>query len=180
MKKSTKFSLAFDILALVIYTELILISLPLTPYVVNFFDRFLGRSLAPIVTIVIIGIAAWVFGRLYRALRRTDDLARAALIIIFFIYLYLAVFCLPITSEKFHLIEYAAVGYLAFRITRRFRSEALAYLSASAIIAAIGCADEFAQMLLPNRVFDTRDIYINIVSGLLALLAIRFLAGKKG
>ena len=76
-------------------------------------------------------------------------------------------------SERSHLIEYGALAICVHRaLIERLRHKnqlLIPGLVAFSITFFIGILDEFIQLLLPSRVFDTNDILFN---GLAALLAI--------
>lgn len=76
-------------------------------------------------------------------------------------------------EERTHLIEYGVVGVLIYEaLTERRRNggrgPAPALLSV-AITAALGAIDEGIQFLLPERVFDVRDLGFNALAGVLGV-----------
>ncbi|MBT3336881.1 MAG: VanZ family protein [Anaerolineae bacterium] len=78
-------------------------------------------------------------------------------------------------EERTHLFEYGIVATLVhqallerLRNGRRIPSPALL---AIAITALIGWFDEGIQFLLPNRIYDIRDVGFNALAGLMAVLA---------
>ncbi|MGB2599039.1 MAG: VanZ family protein [Candidatus Omnitrophota bacterium] len=78
-------------------------------------------------------------------------------------------------SEKIHLCEYGLLGVMLYNALKiEFnRVDLKLYVCAAFICAAIGAVDEGIQWVLPNRVFDWRDIFMNAVSGALPLAVIR-------
>lgn len=93
---------------------------------------------------------------------------------------YLMVFVrMGIAEERTHLIEYGIVALLIHAaLTERAMHNphvpAPAVL-AVAIAGSVGVLDELIQALLPNRVFDPRDILFNVLAAVLALGAIKTL-----
>ncbi|MXZ86367.1 MAG: VanZ family protein [Acidimicrobiia bacterium] len=84
-----------------------------------------------------------------------------------------------IAEERTHLIEYGIVALLIHaalneRALRNPHVPAPAVL-AIAIAGSVGVVDELIQALLPNRVFDLRDILFNIVAAVMAVGAIKAL-----
>ncbi len=75
-------------------------------------------------------------------------------------------------EEKIHFIEYGILAYLVFRALRLDHGAGAAYAGAFALTAALGWVDEGIQHLLPNRYYQTSDVVLNAVSGLLGLLLV--------
>jgi VanZ family protein len=78
-------------------------------------------------------------------------------------------------EERTHLIEYGLVAVLIYQaLTERLRHgrriPAPAAL-AVAVTALLGLLDEGIQAILPNRVFDVRDVGFNALAGLMAIAA---------
>lgn len=83
-------------------------------------------------------------------------------------------------EERTHLFEYGLVAVLIHQaLSERLRGgrrvPAPAVL-AIAITALLGGVDEGIQALLPNRVFDIRDVGFNALAGLMAIAASLVLA----
>lgn len=80
---------------------------------------------------------------------------------------------IELAEERTHLIEYSLVAVLTFRALveraevgrRPGRPALLAFL----ITAVVGTIDEVIQAVLPNRVFDLRDITFNVLAGVMAV-----------
>ncbi len=84
-----------------------------------------------------------------------------------------------IAEERTHLIEYGIVALLihAALDERAMRSQ---HVLAPAVLAValtgfLGVLDELIQALLPNRVFDLRDILFNALAAVMAVSAIKAL-----
>ena len=71
-------------------------------------------------------------------------------------------------AERFHLLEYGVLVILVYRAFAPRVKTARIYLFVILYTFAVGLADELIQALLPNRVYDTRDIAINWAASLLA------------
>jgi hypothetical protein len=75
--------------------------------------------------------------------------------------------------ERIHLPEYGLVAALAWWALRGRRvSIGRAHAGALAITLAAGLTDEVIQFFVPRRFFDWRDVALNGVAGLLALLVV--------
>ncbi|MBI5375021.1 MAG: VanZ family protein [Candidatus Schekmanbacteria bacterium] len=78
-------------------------------------------------------------------------------------------------AEKFHLIEYGILTFLAYRyfeIKSNTQNTQMAFLKSLSLVSCISIGDEFAQWISPNRVGTIEDIIVNIKSSLLALAGI--------
>jgi hypothetical protein len=79
-------------------------------------------------------------------------------------------------GEKIHLAEYGLLGILLYNALKidfdRFSLKL--YFYGSLICFLAGAFDEIIQGILPNRYFTWHDIVVNGLSGIIALLMIRF------
>jgi hypothetical protein len=86
-------------------------------------------------------------------------------------------------EERTHLIEYGLVAVLIYQaLTERVRHGRRVPAPAAlavAVTALLGCLDEGIQAILPNRVYDIRDVGFNAVAGLMAVAAILALARAR-
>ena len=84
---------------------------------------------------------------------------------------------LEIVQERIHLVQYGGFATLCYaalaerqaRRTGRKRGGVVVVSAAFALTAAVGWIDEGVQYLLPNRVYDLRDVALNAAAGLLAV-----------
>ena len=80
-----------------------------------------------------------------------------------------------IPEERTHLFEYGLLAVLIHQaLLERFRTRRpllIAAVLAVAITALLGWLDEGIQVLLPNRVYDLRDVAFNALAGLMAVVA---------
>lgn len=78
-------------------------------------------------------------------------------------------------AERTHLIEYGVVSILAYEAlaerARNGRQVPVPALLAIILTSAIGVLDECVQAILPNRVFDPRDILFNALAAIMAILS---------
>ena len=71
-------------------------------------------------------------------------------------------------AERFHLLEYGVLVILVYRaLAPRIRTARI-HILIILYTFAVGFIDELIQALLPNRVYDNRDIAINWAASLLA------------
>lgn len=79
-------------------------------------------------------------------------------------------------AERTHLFEYGLVAVLIYQaLTERARNGRRVPIPAVLTVVAtalLGWLDEGIQALLPNRVYDLRDVGVNALAGLMAVVAI--------
>ncbi len=80
-------------------------------------------------------------------------------------------------EEAVHFIEYGILSLLIYRALVHRVHDYSIFLTATIVVGSIGVIDEWIQWLTPSRVWDLRDIQINLVAGGLTQLAI--LAGLR-
>ena len=77
--------------------------------------------------------------------------------------------------ERTHLFEYGLLSVLVHRAleARQFDSDRVLAPAVTAFVvtALVGWADEILQLLLPDRVYDWRDVGVNSLAGLMGVLA---------
>jgi hypothetical protein len=75
--------------------------------------------------------------------------------------------------ERTHLGEYGIAAWLAWRaVAQHVRGTVAAYAAAALIAAAIGWGDELVQAVLPNRVYDLRDVGMNAAGAVLGVVVL--------
>jgi len=75
--------------------------------------------------------------------------------------------------ERTHLPEYGVVAWLAWRaIAPALPDRVSAFVAAALLTVAIGWGDELLQRVVPGRYYDLRDVAMNALGGVLALLVI--------
>ncbi len=78
-------------------------------------------------------------------------------------------------EERTHLIEYSLVAILIYQalIESKSNGRKVPSLAVLAIVvtALLGWLDEGFQAILPNRVYDIRDVGFNALAGLMAVIA---------
>lgn len=90
---------------------------------------------------------------------------------------------LSIPEERTHLIEYGIVGAFIYEalLERNTQGRRVFTPAIFAILIAslLGTIDEFIQMYLPNRTFDPRDMFFNVLAATMAVSACKALAGLR-
>lgn len=121
---------------------------------------------------LILGLVYWVFTQ-----RRLDWRNRAIFLCLIFCY-GCALYVIKIPEERIHLIEYGILAILIFRALRPDLSGYKAIGLAFILTSLLGWGDEGIQYLLPNRYYQTQDVLLNSLSGLMGLLIFYSLKGK--
>ena len=168
---------------LIIYTLLILITLPLTPLLLKIYYKNLSFPLSSVCYIISSIIFLTIIG--YLAFIRKEY--RISVYVWFFIlsFVYaLLIFRQKLPAEKFHFFEYGLFSYFShsaagknniFTSIKRFKNASkyiTPYIIAFFLVLIIASIDESIQYLLPNRVGELSDILLNITSGILGLMII--------
>ena len=87
-------------------------------------------------------------------------------------------------EERTHLIEYGIVAVLVYQalLERRRNGRDVWYPALLAIVSTslVGVVDELIQAVLPNRVFDIRDMGFNALAALMAVTGSAIVAGVRG
>lgn len=88
-----------------------------------------------------------------------------------------------IPEERTHLVEYGVVGALIYEaLTERRRQGGrviLPALLAMMLTTIFGALDEGLQWIIPNRVFDARDIIFNTIAGVMAVTSCALIRGAR-
>lgn len=80
-------------------------------------------------------------------------------------------------EEKIHFIEYGVLAFFIYKALRvDINNKIFAVLLGSIIIFFAGWGDELIQKALPDRVYDIRDVYLNLLSGVLMIAAVYSIA----
>ncbi len=91
----------------------------------------------------------------------------------------LVIYILELPEEQVHFIEYGILSALIYlALTHDINNKSIYFLS-SLIVFVFGAIDEVIQWVLPNRIFDIRDIVINGIAGILVQLLIAMVISKR-
>jgi len=128
-----------------------------------------GKYLIPIVSklklvenFIIVLLFAGLLFSLY--IRKLDKIIFSLIVIIIFSYL---IFSLKLPEERIHYLEYGILGFMVFKSMKVHSIKNLIY--GSLFVLLIGVIDEIIQYLLPNRVGDIRDVFMNLGGGILGI-----------
>lgn len=151
------------------YILLIYVSLPVMPKLWGNFARYAG-NFADYVAAFILGLIG-LFIIFYLISKRKDIRNFIWLLILASAYAW-GLKRLKLSIERVHFIEYGVLSLFVFRaLSHNIRGKSL-YLCSGIVVFCLGFLDEGIQYLLPNRVYEIKDVMVNGISGVLALLLI--------
>ena len=160
-------------ITLVVYTILLYATLTLTNDLYRATFDWLGKSTVSqgIYAIAgLIALALLIF--VWRRLPGTPS-AYATLGIIGLL-TYYAMSLEYIPANRIHFFQYCPLAILGLEALRFRVPDRNVYLWTFLLVSLIGVGDEFLQGLLPDRYFDTKDVVLNSLAGLLALAFVGF------
>jgi hypothetical protein len=147
------------------YVAAIYLTLPLMRPALNFLYSSLGReTLSDIVNALLLTAAGLLFFLLWRRVHLRSLLPAVLPLVPALAFIFL----MERPEERVHFLEYGVLGFLVLQATGRRMALSLAF------VILVGVADEFIQLLLPNRVGDLRDVVMNGAGGAFGLWARRF------
>ncbi len=92
----------------------------------------------------------------------------------------LAIYIVDVPEEQVHFIEYGILsGLIYIVLTHDIHNNVYVCFLTVFIVFVFGAVDEVIQWILPNRIFDIRDILINGISGILVQLLIAMVISKR-
>ncbi len=141
------------------YVLIIYLSLPFTPTLLSRLYRHFGKSG---LEILFLGLSIFFLSGVYFFFKNSSLLATSLAIALSVIILSLSSFFLKLPGERIHFIEYAILGIL---IRRACQLSGWPSWPALVIVFAVGVMDEIVQALLPNRVGELKDIWLNLAGG---------------
>lgn len=153
---------------LFIYILFILSSLPFMPEIWKILRENFGQSVTYIPHFLAIGFF-WGF-IIYISCYKKKKLLFYFWLVLFFIIYFLLMEKLELPAERIHLLEYGLLGYFTYRALENDLTKKSIYLWAPFLVLCVSILDEGIQYLLPNRVGDLKDTFLNEVSGILGLM----------
>lgn len=165
---------------LVYYTSFILVTLPLTPLIWTTIRRWIGRSAATILIIVLF-LAAILFAfKVIRVLikRNQWNWWRGSVLVACFLIFFQFFRFVDTPVEQIHFFEYGFLSFLACRCAESTWPRLEYWLLRFAVwgfAVVFGTLDEWIQYMLPNRVGDIRDVGLNALAALFGLVIVSLL-----
>lgn len=171
MKDKIKKSTFYSFWQLAGFSLIIFITIPYFPVL---WKSLTASQQRLAVNILYSGFAALGLYLIYYILRLSEQKYLRLLLLAFLSYLYAIMFTSlnQFPAEKFHLIEYGILAFLAFRHFSIKSNTRTAFLKSLSFVSCISVGDEFAQWISPNRVGTIEDVIVNMKSSLLAMAVI--------
>ncbi|UCD56953.1 MAG: VanZ family protein, partial [Candidatus Hydrogenedentota bacterium] len=163
----------------VVMMACILISLPITPILWRAGAKTLGPHFDTTGYVVLLLIIVGFAIHMIRHRHRFGILGFLLLSALALVYLCLLKYHCRFPAERLHLMEYGLLAYLLYKALRFDLPRAKAYLLGFLISSAFGFFDEVIQHILPNRVFEVRDVMTNLIASALGLLVVAVLLRAK-
>lgn len=182
-------------IGVIVYTLLLYATLPFGRSLLSLVKGVLGSSFSLSMNLILAGIAVIL---LVSIGREKAGPARKPVLMIFGITLMLVVSPIAMPEERIHFIQYAGLGFLVFRAAQPLQHPGLSSSAYSpsidpfptaenrpgrwgrlfqggvgvalGVVLTVGVGDELIQWILPDRIFDLRDILFNWVGGIAGIL----------
>ncbi|NPA15127.1 MAG: VanZ family protein [Deferribacteres bacterium] len=144
-------------LAGILLQILIIATLPVAPRIPFACYRFLGKGECFLFFNLL--VFAFILAAVFYAVR-----ARRFYLIFLLALSSLCLFAYPmLPTERFHFAEYMMLGFIYRRAFKK------GYFFPVLFVFMGSVFDEYVQLLLPNRFFDVKDIFWNLVGGLVGI-----------
>ncbi|MBI4377943.1 MAG: VanZ family protein [Nitrospinae bacterium] len=158
---------------LIIYSLIIILTLPLMPLLLKFYYNNSSFPLSWVCYILSALLGIYIFVYLIFIKGEQRGIVYFWFILLSFISAFL-ILRQKLPAEKFHFIEYGFLSYFSYSAVEKSLEigQLLHYTFVGLIVLIISSIDEFIQYLLPNRVGEFSDIFLNLISGVLGLMTI--------
>lgn len=148
----------------IIYTLLIFAFLPVFPYVWSFLSHSYPALLKWLTLSFIPAVVFSFFSYCIFVGRKKDPLFYFGAAIILLAFGLLVYFSCDFMAERLHLAEYGLLVVFVYRALSLRMKTVRVYTVVMLYAFAVGLLDEIIQGILPNRVYETRDVFINWTS----------------
>jgi hypothetical protein len=151
----------------------IFVTIPVAGPISKYIENLIGREISGYIALFVVAVALAI---LFHTLIFRLQIKRISQYLWLFTtaaaYIYISFQLLSNPSEVFHLLAYAFLSYLLFRALSHVIKDSTIYFTSALFGMFIGTIDECIQWMMPDRVFDFRDIGLNFLVGALFQLAI--------
>ncbi|MBL7129856.1 MAG: VanZ family protein [Candidatus Omnitrophica bacterium] len=152
-----------------LYILFIYISLPVMPGLWEKLTRYTGNFANYFAAVILAVFGLFII--FYLISKQKDIRNFVWLAILAFAYAW-SLGKLKLSIEKIHFVEYGLLSLFVFRALRHNIRDKSIYLCSGIVVFCLGFLDEGIQYILPNRVYETKDVVVNGFAGLLGLLLI--------
>ncbi|MDY6974540.1 MAG: VanZ family protein [Thermodesulfobacteriota bacterium] len=150
------------------YTVLIFALLPVSPSIWGFFFRFYPGVLKELGYLLVFFLVVLFFAYFALIHRKKGPVFYVWSSALLLSYVPLVFFYCEYPAERFHLVEYGVLVICTYWCLKTRIQSFWIYLIVTCYACLIGLLDELIQGILPNRVYEFKDITINWVSSLVA------------
>ena len=126
-------------------------------------------------------VAAGLWLALHMAKRGNPRLGRNLVVLggVGCLYFIMMVYLVQVPVERFHAILFAGLTVLVYQNYRKTSAGFRSYAYTAAFVTCVSFSDEFAQGFMQSRLYDNRDILLNVGSAALILLLFRMFSGPS-
>lgn len=161
-------------LIVVIYTLIMYSFLPAAYPTWNYLVKTIGKSNLLIIINVIFALFGILFLRYLIIKKIKSVITYLSWLIIALVYAYMIII-LPYPAERVHYLMYGLLAILVYRaFSLDIKKERDLYIWTTILVFFLGWIDEGIQWLLPDRVYEFRDVMMNFSSGVLGQAIIGF------
>jgi VanZ family protein len=154
------------------WVAVIFLTLPYAPIWREWIAEHLYADFFSVLVIAILAVVlAATIMRMIRTKAALWDYTLLAAIAVCYVY---GLSRITIAVEQVHFVEYGVLACLFIAALRVDWRDPGQYFNALLLVTLVGIADEYVQGTLPNRVGELHDVYLNVISGALALAWFRF------
>ena len=154
----------------VAYTGVVYLTLPAMPQIWGAVWRLTKGRVDYVSSIVLAIAAAGLLIYLVARCRRLLPFVLIPAVAVCYLYVLSQLQLTP--AERFHLTEYGVLSWIVFRALRVDMPGTPAYLTGVLISGLLGVGDEAIQWLLPMRVFEWKDIGLNVFSSAMGMVLV--------
>lgn len=163
------------------YVGVIYATLPVMRPILDFLKENLGETFSPAVYVLLFFVALGIIVFFLMQGRGWKSLVLLVGILGVTAYLLPSI---KYPEERIHFVEYAVLGVLLYFALREKIQGRRALFCIPVVIFFVGLGDELIQGILPNRVYDFRDVLMNLAGGILGELILitlnpELIKGKK-
>jgi hypothetical protein len=155
------------------YVAVIYATLSVVRTIQRFLEGLLGQAgFGVILTAGLVAAGVWFVVRVFRRLQGTTARILVGAVVVTYCY---SLWSLDVAVERVHFLEYGLLAYLGYRVLHHKRRDASILAVDLVLCALVGLADEGIQWVLPRRVGEVRDVWINVAASGLGLVLIAVL-----
>jgi len=154
-------------------TLAIFLTVPAARSIQRYVSAHWGRSLFGYVVLAVLcaGFLALIYALIFK-LKNRGLSSYVWLFLIGGLYLYFTIKLWGIPEEAIHFLEYGALSFFLFRAISHHVKDRSIYFTVTFFVLLIGTGDEIYQWITPERIWDFRDVGLNMLAGGLFQMAV--------